>query len=52
MYTKCFSTLICCGWAYGCTLNEANGDGDDGRSDEDNGVGDNHDKKPAKEGGY
>ena len=20
MYTKCFSTLICCGWAYGCTL--------------------------------
>ena len=20
MYTKCFSTLICCGWAYGSTL--------------------------------
>jgi hypothetical protein len=20
MYTQCFSTLICCGWAYGCTL--------------------------------
>ncbi len=20
LYTKCFSTLICCGWAYGCTL--------------------------------
>ena len=20
MYTKCFSTLRCCGWAYGCTL--------------------------------
>ena len=20
MYTKCFSTLICCGWAHGCTL--------------------------------
>ncbi len=20
MYTKCFSTLICCEWAYGCTL--------------------------------
>jgi hypothetical protein len=20
MYTKYFSTLICCGWAYGCTL--------------------------------
>ncbi len=20
MYTKCFSTLICSGWAYGCTL--------------------------------
>jgi hypothetical protein len=20
MYTKCFSTLICCGWTYGCTL--------------------------------
>ena len=20
MYTKCFSTLICCGWAYGCAL--------------------------------
>ncbi len=20
MYTKCFSTLICCGWACGCTL--------------------------------
>jgi len=20
MYTKCFSTLICCGWAYGYTL--------------------------------
>jgi hypothetical protein len=20
MYTKCFITLICCGWAYGCTL--------------------------------
>ena len=20
MYTMCFSTLICCGWAYGCTL--------------------------------
>jgi hypothetical protein len=20
MYTKCFSTLIRCGWAYGCTL--------------------------------
>jgi hypothetical protein len=20
MYTKCFSTLICCVWAYGCTL--------------------------------
>ncbi len=20
VYTKCFSTLICCGWAYGCTL--------------------------------
>ncbi len=20
MYIKCFSTLICCGWAYGCTL--------------------------------
>jgi len=20
MYTKCLSTLICCGWAYGCTL--------------------------------
>jgi hypothetical protein len=20
MYTKCFSTLICCGWAYGCPL--------------------------------
>ena len=20
MYTKCFSTLIYCGWAYGCTL--------------------------------
>ncbi len=19
-YTKCFSTLICCGWTYGCTL--------------------------------
>jgi hypothetical protein len=19
-YSKCFSTLICCGWAYGCTL--------------------------------
>jgi hypothetical protein len=20
MYKKCFSTLRCCGWAYGCTL--------------------------------
>ncbi len=20
MYTKCFRTLICCGWTYGCTL--------------------------------
>jgi hypothetical protein len=20
MYTKCFSSLRCCGWAYGCTL--------------------------------
>ncbi len=20
MYTKCFSTLICCGWTYACTL--------------------------------
>jgi len=20
IYTKCFSTLICCGWAFGCTL--------------------------------
>ncbi len=20
MYTMCFCTLICCGWAYGCTL--------------------------------
>ncbi len=20
MYTKCFSTVTCCGWAYGCTL--------------------------------
>ncbi len=20
MHKKCFSTLICCGWAYGCTL--------------------------------
>ena len=20
MFTKCFCTLICCGWAYGCTL--------------------------------
>ena len=20
MYTQCFSTLICCGWTYGCTL--------------------------------
>ena len=20
VYTQCFSTLICCGWAYGCTL--------------------------------
>jgi len=20
IYTKCFSTLRCCGWAYGCTL--------------------------------
>ncbi len=20
MYTKCFSTLICCGWTFGCTL--------------------------------
>ncbi len=20
MYTECFSTLICCGWTYGCTL--------------------------------
>ena len=20
IYTKCFSTLICCGWAHGCTL--------------------------------
>jgi hypothetical protein len=20
MYKKCFSTFICCGWAYGCTL--------------------------------
>jgi len=20
MYEKCFSTLRCCGWAYGCTL--------------------------------
>ncbi len=20
MYTKCFGTLICCGWTYGCTL--------------------------------
>jgi hypothetical protein len=20
IYTQCFSTLICCGWAYGCTL--------------------------------
>jgi hypothetical protein len=20
MYTKCFSTLRCCGWAYGCIL--------------------------------
>jgi hypothetical protein len=20
MYTQCFSTLICCGWAYECTL--------------------------------
>jgi hypothetical protein len=20
VYTKCFSTLICCGWAYGCNL--------------------------------
>ena len=20
MYTKCFSNLICCGWAYGCAL--------------------------------
>jgi hypothetical protein len=20
MYTKCFSTLICCEWSYGCTL--------------------------------
>ena len=20
MYTMCFSTLICCGWAFGCTL--------------------------------
>jgi hypothetical protein len=20
MYTMCFHTLICCGWAYGCTL--------------------------------
>ncbi len=20
MYTKCFTTLICCGWAYGSTL--------------------------------
>jgi hypothetical protein len=20
MYAKCFSTLRCCGWAYGCTL--------------------------------
>ena len=20
MYTQCLSTLICCGWAYGCTL--------------------------------
>ena len=20
MYTQCFSTLICCGWAYGCTI--------------------------------
>ena len=20
MYTQCFSTLTCCGWAYGCTL--------------------------------
>ncbi len=20
MYTKCFSTLICCGWTYGSTL--------------------------------
>ncbi len=20
IYAKCFSTLLCCGWAYGCTL--------------------------------
>jgi hypothetical protein len=20
VYSKCFSTLMCCGWAYGCTL--------------------------------
>jgi hypothetical protein len=20
MHTQCFNTLICCGWAYGCTL--------------------------------
>jgi hypothetical protein len=32
--------------------NKANGKRDDGRGDRDNGSDDNHDKKPAKEGGY
>ncbi len=32
--------------------NKANGEGDDGCGDGDNGIYDNHDNKSAKEGGY